>query len=272
MNGSWYPWSQRSAAYVGAFRTVAAAVHARTERSAMLWAPNYGGGYPFTGGTYAAQPGTPDYARLDTTGDGVLDMRDDPYAPYYPGDDAVDWVGMTIYHWGDRWPWGENEVPEAGKFVAQLTGEYDGLGGDDRVLPDFYQEYAAGRGKPLAVPETAAFFNTTVAGAPELDVKRGWWRPVFGPETAARLPALKMINWFEWRKPEGEVGGAVVDWTATLDPTVRAAYAAELAALGAGRLLYAADLPGSLPEAFPGAARGAALGPGPASGRTAADP
>jgi hypothetical protein len=27
-----------------------------------------------------------------------------------------------------------------------------------------------------------------------------------------------MINWFEWRKPETEIGGALIDWSITLDP------------------------------------------------------
>ena len=28
-------------------------------------------------------------------------MSDDPYAPFWPGDDVVDWVGMSVYHWGN---------------------------------------------------------------------------------------------------------------------------------------------------------------------------
>ena len=54
MNGSWYPWGQQPAAYVEAFRRVAGAVHTGAPGSAVMWAPNYGGGYPFTGGTHAA--------------------------------------------------------------------------------------------------------------------------------------------------------------------------------------------------------------------------
>ena len=32
----------------------------------------------------------------------VLTMTDDPYLPYYPGDDAVDWVGISLFHWRRR--------------------------------------------------------------------------------------------------------------------------------------------------------------------------
>jgi hypothetical protein len=127
MNGSWYAWGQQPAAYVEAYRRVAAAAHAGAPGSPMMWAPNYGGGYPFAGGRFAAVPGTGDARVLDTD-----------------GDDAVDWVGMSLYHWGGAWPWGENEVPEPGKFLAQLTGEYVGLGGDDRNLPPSTRPEPAG--------------------------------------------------------------------------------------------------------------------------------
>jgi hypothetical protein len=228
MNGSWYPWGQQPTSYRAAFRLIAEAVHTRASETAMLWAPNYGAGYPFSAGQYEAQAGSADFAALDTNHDGVLDGRDDMYAPYYPGDDAVDWVGMTLYHWGDTWPWGKNIVPEPGKFVAQLTGTYQGAGGDQRGLPDFYAIYAEGHAKPMAIPETAAFYNTSVDGDAELEIKRAWWRQVFGAEIAQRLPAIKMINWFEWRKPESEVNDALVDWSVTLDPALGQAFTAEL--------------------------------------------
>ena len=37
---------------------------------------------------------------MDTNGDGVIDMYDDMFTPYYPGDEWVDWVGMSIFHFG----------------------------------------------------------------------------------------------------------------------------------------------------------------------------
>lgn len=227
MNGSWYPWSQQPVGYKAVFTRVADAVHTRAPGSAMMWAPNYGGGYPFAGGRYEAKPGTPDFAALDTDGDGVLTMADDSYAPYYPGDDAVDWVGMSLYHWGAKYPWGENELPEAGKFADQLTGDYVGANGDDSLLTDFYHVYGTDHGKPVAIPETAALYNPAVGGASEADIKRGWWGQVFSAETQAEFPNLKMINWFEWDKDEVEVGGRI-DWTVTNTPAVRDAFTAAL--------------------------------------------
>lgn len=239
MNGSWYSWSQQPTAYIKAFRTLAEAVHQRTNISAMLWAPNYGGGYPFAGGRYEASPQDSGFHLLDTNQDGHLDMSDDMYAPYYPGDDAVDWVGMSVYHWGNQHPWGENEIPEAGKFIAQITGTYLGLDGDHRPVADFYQSYVEQHGKPMAVPETAALYNPDLGGDTELSIKQAWWWQVFSAEVAESIPGIKMINWFEARKHESEVG-AVIDWTVTSNPVLLQAY---LDDLPRSRLLFATDLP-----------------------------
>ena len=238
MNGSWYPWSQQPAEYIRAFRVVADAVHRRAPRSATVWAPNYGGGYPFTGGQHAAKPGSPAFAALDTNGDGRLSMADDPYGPYYPGDDAVDWVGMSLYHWGARYPWGENELPEAGKFVAQLTGEYRGANGDERAVPDFAAVYATTHGKPIAITETAAFHAPEAGGAAAEATKRRWWEQVLDPAVRSRVPRLAMVNWFEWDKFETEVD-VRVDWTVTRQPEMAAAFRH---ALGE-HLRFAEDVP-----------------------------
>ncbi|MCU1515826.1 MAG: hypothetical protein JWQ75_547 [Pseudarthrobacter sp.] len=227
MNGSWYPWGQQPAEYVAAFRTIAGAVHSAAPGSAMMWAPNYGGGYPFAGGQFEAKPGTAARTALDTDGDGGLTMDDDSYAPYYPGDDAVDWVGMSLYHWGAQYPWGENELPEANKFADQLTGNYSGANGDDTLLSDFYAVYGQEHGKPVAIPETAALFAPGAGGAPGLEIKKAWWDQLFAPDIPAQFPQLKMINWFEWDKTEVEVKGRV-DWTVTRTPDTRSAFTAAL--------------------------------------------
>jgi hypothetical protein len=212
MNGSWYPWGQQPEEYIAAFRRVADAVHEQAPGSAMMWAPNYGGGYPFAGGAYESLPGTAGFADLDTEGDGVLTAFDDPYAPYYPGDDVVDWVGMSLYHWGNTYPWAESEMPEDGKFADQLTGTYNGQNGDDSMLPNFYTEYGVDHGKPVAIPETASLVQDDVGELRSLNIKRAWWEQVFDQVTHERFPQLRMVNWFEWNKMEPEVG-APVDWT-----------------------------------------------------------
>ena len=97
----------------------------------MVWAPNNGGGYPFAAsGTHLCLKGwCSDFDLLDTNGDGELGMDDDMYAPYYPGDDVVDWVGMTMYHWGRKAPWGNNTLPEPMAFLDRVRGGREVMGG-----------------------------------------------------------------------------------------------------------------------------------------------
>lgn len=227
MNGSWYAWSQQPTKYIAAFRKVAAAVHQQAPGTALMWAPNYGGGYPFAGGKYMAVRGTADFALLDTNGDKVLTMKDDPYLPYYPGDDAVDWVGMSLYHWGNHYPWGSNDLPEAGKLAAMLTGTYSGSIGNETAVPDFYQVYGAEHQRPVAITETAALYAPGHGGAGELALKQAWWRQAFASEIPTRFPMVKMINWFEWNKQEVEVHG-IVDWRALGTSTTQGAFVADL--------------------------------------------
>lgn len=227
MNGSWYPWGQQPQRYIDAFRRVASAVHAQAPGSAMMWAPSYGGGYPFAGGQYTAQAASSDARALDTNQDGRLDATDDSYRPYYPGDEYVDWVGISLYHWGTTYPWGENEVPAPGKFLAELTGNFHGPGTDERIVPDFYGIYGTQHRKPVAISETAALYAPHNAGAPQQAVKQAWWRQVFSPDLLQRLPQLKLIDWFEWDKLEQEIGSRV-DWTVTTQPAIRDAFRNDL--------------------------------------------
>lgn len=238
MNGSWYAWGQQPARYVEVFRRVAAAVHDNAPGTAMMWAPNYGGGYPFHGGQFQAHAGSAEAAALDTDRDGTLTTADDSYAPYYPGDDAVDWAGISLYHWGNHQPWGNNEIPENGKFLAMLTGTYNGTSGDDSATPDFYQVYGVDHNRPVAVPETAAIYTPSRGGDSELAVKQTWWRQVFSEEIHRRFPQLKMINWFEWNKYEIEIKDSV-DWRSAGSPAIRDEFVADLPSW----LRYGEDLP-----------------------------
>lgn len=239
MNGSWYPWGQQPILYTNKFRLLAQAIHQATARTAMVWAPNHGAGYPFPfGGPYQARPGTPDFALLDTNGDGVLSQADDMYGPYYPGDDAVDWVGMTIYHWGVSYPWLENELPLPNSFARALTG-------NEGELPDFYARFCNDgvHNKPLIIPETSAFYNTQQPGANEFAIKQAWWQQVFNIsgdtsnawDVALHFPKLKGINWFDHLKIEPEARSQWVDWRVSACPLLRDAFLDYVRTLRAGQ-------------------------------------
>jgi len=49
------------------------------------------------GATFADIPSVADQTALDTNNNGQLDGGDDPYSPWYPGDDQVDWIGISLY-------------------------------------------------------------------------------------------------------------------------------------------------------------------------------
>jgi hypothetical protein len=238
MNGNWYPWGQKPILYKAVFRMLSQVVHAATTRTAMIWAPNYGVGYPF--GKPLPKTGSAEFLALDTNGDGQITDRDDPYAPYYPGDDVVDWAGMTVYHWGVSYPWFENEMPLPNSFAGSLTGRYQGK------LPNFYQEYSVRRGKPLAIPETAAFYNTEQPGPDPLLLKQAWWRQVFA--ATRQFPKLKCINWFDELKRESEARDNLIDWRISADPRIRAAFLSDFSLVTAdGRpyfLIAPLDVPG----------------------------
>lgn len=224
MNGNWYPWSQKPVRYKEKFRLLAQTIHERTRRTAMLWAPNNGLGYPF-GKPMPMMPAE-EFAALDTNKDGGFNQADDCYEPYYPGDDAVDWVGLTLYSWGD--PWLENKPAAPNTFVRSITGTLHGN------IPNFYGRYCAGavRRKPMAIPETGAFFNTEKTGSSEFEIKQAWWRQIFSSganydsiDVATYYSKIKCVGWFDVLKQEGVTGNnAWVDWRVSADPEIRAAF------------------------------------------------
>jgi hypothetical protein len=234
MNGSWYPWGQKPTAYIKSFRRVADTVHG-APYSRMLWSPNEGGGYPYEGGRHEAKPGTKAFSILDTNDDGRLTKKDDPYKPYWPGSQYVDWVGLSLYHFGHKYPWKANVLPENDKFTGKMEGTFDGKNGDERRVPNFYERYAEGKNKPMAVSETSALFNLATAheaeGESNVAIKSAWMDQVLADDIPQRYPRLRLIAWFEQSKVEPDVQGNPVrgvDWRVTADPAVLAALEARL--------------------------------------------
>lgn len=226
MNGNWYAWGQRPTLFKAKFRLLAEKLQPLTSRTAMIWAPNYGVGYPF--GIPIPAYGSTDFLALDTNRDGSISDRDDMYEPYYPGNDAVDWVGMTLYHWGTDFPWLENEVPPTNSFAKSLTGAYQGS------IPNFYARYCLdpARKKPMAISETAAFYNTQMPGPTALRIKQAWWTQIFA--AATEFPMLKCINWFDEYKRESVAQNNLIDWRVSADPQICAAFVSDLRSIGNG--------------------------------------
>jgi hypothetical protein len=246
MNGHWYPWGQKPALYRQTFQLLANTIHSRTLRTAMLWSPNNGVGYPYGSGLHSAAQGSPDFHELDTNHDGVLTQGDDMFGPFYPGDSYVDWVGLTIYHWGSTYPWLENETPTPGEFASVMDAAGPGSPADYSRW--FYARYCADsvHRKPMTIAETSALYNTEQPGANELAIKRGWFRqiynvgsdPLAGPDIATTFPKLKCISWFDHYKREGEAQNQFIDWRATSNSLVRAEFVTALNAMRSGQRYF----------------------------------
>jgi hypothetical protein len=148
---------------------------------------------------------SPEFKALDTNNDGVLNDRDDPYLPYWPGSDFVDWVGLSVYYFGRSYPWEKNELPADSAFADILSGA-NGNGGYD-----FYQMFCTQRNKPLVITETGTAFHLYIIngqrpidqGPGELAIKRAFWRQYLtNPATLDKYPKIKGVCFFEWSKDE----------------------------------------------------------------------
>lgn len=227
MNGSWETWGQQPRDFVAAFRTVADALHADTD-AGTVWAPVYGSGYPFRAvdGADGALGEVPERDRpsLDTSGDDRLDAADDPYGPYYPGDAAVDWVGLSMYRLGQSQALRRNaELPDA-ELRLRLDEQWGY--GDDRARRPFVDRFAT-TVQPLLLG-TAAPYNPAVGGDPEIQVKRQWWRQLLAVVDADER--IGGVTWLEVRRTEPEVADVVVEWRATATPAVAQALRRDLRA------------------------------------------
>lgn len=154
---------------------------------------------------------------MDTNGNGVLDSLDDPYSPFYPGDDYVDWVGTSNYHFGSVPPWLDNVLPYPNEFEVNLN--YGGL----------YDFYATSKNKPFMISETAATFHSLVDPGPgEVAIKQTWWRQMMTNSTFLDLhPKIKLFCMFEFKKIETDLR----DFRVTNNSEVLAAFKADFGAV-----------------------------------------
>ena len=147
MNGAWTPWHADPLAYRKAFRRVARVMKRVAPNVAMVWAPN--------------------------------DVPTDNLDRYYPGDDVVDWVGISLY----------------------VVRYYD----DNRLEPayqdnpatfiePFYAKYAAR--KPLCLVECGVTHNSRVEGMPSEQFAATRIQDLFSA-IKVRFPRLKMFCWFD---------------------------------------------------------------------------
>jgi hypothetical protein len=227
MNGTWVRWGQQPTEFVRAFRALGTTVHAGTSDALMVWSPGYGAGYPFGESAGRLRNLSPvDVAKADTNGDGQLTGADDPYGPYWPGAEAVDWVGLSMFSYG------KGDPTEAAGRAVPLTrsGEVESRfdedwGYDQPQSGTFYDRFAVADDRPMLL-DTGALYNRELQGDTELQVKRSWWRQVLA--AVQERPLIRGMTVLEAERREPEAGNRVADWRLTADPDVAEAFRADL--------------------------------------------
>lgn len=235
MNASWVEWGQQPASYRAAFQAVSAAFREGEGggRTVMVWQPYLGKDYPFDRNRNAPAPGSESFDLLDTNGDSTWNSSDTAYEPYYPGDEAVDWVGLSAFHDDTAGGSAVNTVPRAGELRDMLIAS----GGEN-----FYATYAEARDKPFLL-QTAAFYSPASGGASEADIKVAWWDQVVGLATAAEFRMAGAVVWDE-RTSTRDTGVTSIDWLLTGNPAI--------AHEALGRLESSAIVTGPVTEASAG--------------------
>ena len=203
MNGNWLTtYGQKPTPFKQAFVNMESYVHSMTNMTAMVWGPNVGAGYPF--GASITKANNPDFDILDTNGDGVVNNLDDPYLPYWPGDDYVDWVAMSAYQYNHD---GNGQsVPTDVDIFTSGTSQ-SGFNGRDETH-SLYNRFAEGHNKPFMLGETGLAKVSSLQGTPlsgmtealELAAKQSWWKAVF--ESTKQFKRFKSATWFEEIKDE----------------------------------------------------------------------
>jgi len=154
MNGSWAPWGKDPEQYRKAFRTVHDVVAQFCPSCAMVWAP--------------------DMAPLDN-----IDQ-------YYPGDDAVDWVGMSLY---------------LVKYANDDKTNPVWQNSPAAYIDPFYEKYA--QTKPMAIVECGVTRQANVDGTPCDDFAAARIEDLLSA-IKVRYPNIKMFCWFDRNNLNGE--------------------------------------------------------------------
>ncbi|KAJ3349776.1 hypothetical protein HDU83_000313 [Entophlyctis luteolus] len=256
MNGAgpWNSYAFDPTNYIPLFQMMAESVYAHTNMTAMVWAPNIGFGYPFgtSGATALPTANSTNFALLDTNGDGVINKFDDPYGPYYPGDDYVDWVGVSLYFYPPDENINYDIVP--GYFDAYLTGYgYNQLDTDVwwQKYYNFYKRFCGpdGHNKPMLLPETGAPYlylptangnlvpgasaSNTSNAVSAITIRTEWFASLFNTTVLSIYPKIKLVVNFEEEK---YLSNYWRDWRLTNATDQRAAFIKQISDFGTDRL------------------------------------
>ncbi|KAI9344067.1 glycoside hydrolase superfamily [Obelidium mucronatum] len=204
MNGDWFKYGGKPKAFISLWKRAHGIISKTAPEVPLIWSPNYNG-----------------------------PANKMPYDPYWPGEEYVDWIGISVY-------W---------KGFANLIDAQGPEGGPVSI----YREYAVKYNKPLVIAESAGTFHLATLDAKtgelaaldrgagrEKTVMSFWNSFLFKPTFYNEFPLVKMIFCFEMVKTEDM--DTVNDYRATHDPATLAAFVQGLNNLdGTGKVAWASS-------------------------------
>lgn len=110
-------------------------------------------------------------------GDAAPEIYEPIYRSFYPGDDAVDWVGLDIYDTGPDLDWG---APYWRSLHDILDGPY----------------------RALSTVTSKQIILAEVGSATRGEDKANWMRQGLGPELPLQFPRVRAVVWFDVTKEQ----------------------------------------------------------------------
>ncbi|KAJ3342461.1 hypothetical protein HDU93_002220 [Gonapodya sp. JEL0774] len=223
--GGWYPWGRVPFTFQDYWIRFTTIIRATAPLTSMVWSPTISDQYPYDQRNLPT-PGSAEMALLDTNSNGLLDAGDDPYAGFWPGDEWVDWVGGSIYYYGESFPYVDNFVPPTDWITRTLTGKSATTG--LQRGPSFYDVYCVQKKKPFIYSETAVYHWPNGTGATSIEQKQGFWRSALNRTALAAFPMVRAVAWFEIAKIEEAWDNQFIDFSLGNDPGVLDAFLADV--------------------------------------------
>ncbi|OAV95369.1 hypothetical protein PTTG_05428 [Puccinia triticina 1-1 BBBD Race 1] len=194
--------------------------------------------YPYGQSSAALSP--EDLALLDTDHDGKVGPTDDPFTPYYPGDDQVDWIGLSTYYKGPNFQ--NVNVPQPSGYCGSVMN-----GTSPTSTFNWYDMYCNRPGKACMIAESGAAFHVDAVNAQAstaksiVDLQRAWWQDcITSPAIVQSFPRLKLHMHFEHVKLEMDGGKPDLrDYRLSNDTDTLAAFKQDFSAVSANFIVPA---------------------------------
>lgn len=207
MQGLWNKYGQQPTEFISSFQTMYTTVKNIAPNCKIVWAPNTPQGYPYgQGGTDFTTLTAADQAALDTYpaggGDGELTADDDSLSPYWPGENYVDWIGISLYYKGPSGSDTTNTAQTPGYCGQAINGINPATGVN---ISNWYGDYCLKYpSKPCMFAESgAAYHLTDTSGDSQLEIQTAWINDcITNTSMLETFGNIKMIMQFEYEKTE----------------------------------------------------------------------